>query len=279
MPVEPAPAALATPVAGPGGDEKIELAKQAAGEFARKLGTRRVESGAPVRNLFATSLAGELPPLASLLRGGGRGGQTRIKLYLSLLWVSAAKPYETVYPSRAWAALLGLDDPDAKGARRIQESVRELADRHLIVARDRGGLPSALQLLDESGSTDPYQAPSEAYNAYNQAHAPREVLQRHAYFKIPSKLWTEGHIARLSGPGIAMLTVLLCERRGKTDGEVWFTPDIAKERFRLAPVTRTAGLQELRDLGLMKTRKAEISHDGTYISFRRRRNVHTLLLK
>ncbi|BCL14695.1 hypothetical protein [Micromonospora sagamiensis] len=41
--------------------------------------------------------------------------------------------------------------------------------------------------------------------------------------------------------------------------------------------TRTAGLKELCDLGLASTRKAVVSHDGSFINFHRRRNVHVLL--
>jgi hypothetical protein len=269
----------AQPFSPAGPIDTVELARKAAAEFATRLGSRRVESGAPVRNLFVTSLGGGLPPLASLLRGGGRGGQTRVKLYLSLLWVCTAAPHEAIYPARAWAALVGLDDPDTKGARRIHEAIRDLTDRRLIAAQDRGGRPSALRLLDESGSGEPYASPSETYNTLRNLKAGSEILRRHTYFKIPSKLWTEGHIARLSGPGIAMLLVLLCERRGNRDGSVWFTPDIAQERFQLAPATRTTGLKELRDLDLLQTRKAVVSQDGTFISFHRRRNIHTLLLR
>lgn len=133
-----------------------------------------------------------------------------------------------------------------------------------------------LRLLDESGSSEPYIPPSESYNALRTSRAPIEVLRRHQYFKIPSKVWTEGHLARLTGPGVAMLAVLLCEQRN--GGDVWFTPDIAQQRFQLAPTTRTAGLKELRELGLIETRKAPVSHDGTFINFQRWRNVHTLQL-
>lgn len=279
IPNNATPAAQAPRVSSTDPVELVGLARKAAGEFAAKLGSRRVESGAPVRNVFVTSLDGELPPLAALLRGGGRGGQTRVKLYLSLLWVCTAAPYEASYPARAWAALLGLEDHEGKGARRIHEAIRDLADRRLITAQDRGGRPSALRLLDESGSGEPYVPPSESYNRLRNLRVGGEVLRHHQYFKIPSRLWTEGHIARLSGPGIAMLLVLVCERRGSRDGEVWFTPDIAQERFQLAPATRTAGLKELRDLGLLQTRKAVVSQDGMFINFYRRRNVHTLLLK
>jgi hypothetical protein len=83
----------------------------------------------------------------------------------------------------------------------------------------------------------------------------------------------------LNGPGLAMLLVLLCERRGDTTSEIWFSPGVADERFRLAPATRTAGLQELRALKLLETKVRPVSHDGTFINFKRRRNAHTLLLK
>jgi hypothetical protein len=51
------------------------------------------------------------------------------------------------------------------------------------------------------------------------------------------------------------MLVLLYERHGQPDGEVWFTPDVASERFKLASSTRSAGLQELRTLGIVQTRK------------------------
>jgi len=255
-----------------------KVAALAAGEFARRLGSIRTDTGAPVRNIFVSSLDGEVPPLAGLLRGGGRGGQLRVKLYLSLLWVCTAAPYEAAYPARAWAALLGLEDPDNKGARRIQEAIRDLDDRKMISVRDRGGLPSVLTLLDEGGLGQAYTPPSKSYNALRTSRAPREALQRQQYFKIPSKIWTDGHLARLKGPGVAMLTVLYCEQRGQTGNEVWFSPEIAKDRFHLAPTTRTAGLAELRGRNLITTRQAPVSHDGTYIGFQRRRAVHTLLI-
>jgi hypothetical protein len=36
------------------------------------------------------------------------------------------------------------------------------------------------------------------------------------------------------------------------------------------------GLQELRDLGLVTSKVAVTSEDGTYLTFQRRRNVHEL---
>ncbi|WP_032723510.1 hypothetical protein, partial [Salinispora arenicola] len=54
-------------------------------------------------------------------------------------------------------------------------------------------------------------------------------------------------------------------------------PQLASDRFKLAGSTRTAGLNELRDLGLVRTRKTVVSHDGSFINFHRRRNVHVLV--
>jgi hypothetical protein len=267
---QPAPDAQATRVS----TEALDRAYAAAAEFAARLTSRRTDSGAPVRNTFVTSIAGEVPPLAALLRGGGRGGQLRVKLYLSLLWVCTAPPFDASYPARAWASLLGLEHPDTKGARRIQEAIRDLAQRGFITVRDRGGLPSVIRLLDESGNSEPYTAPSKTYNALKASRAPQETLRRHQYFKIPSAAWTGTYLAQLGGPGTAMLAVLCCEQRG--GGEVWFTPNVAQKRFHLAPATRTVGLQQLRRLGLIETRKASVSHDGSFISFQRLRNVHTL---
>ncbi|WP_433233871.1 hypothetical protein ACQP2H_31860 (plasmid) [Micromonospora sp. CA-248260] len=270
-PSQPIRAAQATP------DPAPEIALRAAGDFARRIGKRRAAAGAPVRNVFVSALADEVPPLAALLRGGGRGGVVRLKLYLSLLWVCAAPPYQASYPARAWAALFGLPHYETKGVRRIQEATRDLVDHHFISVQDRGGKPSLLTLLDESGSGEIYIPPSDSYNNLAARKAPLEVLQRHRYFKIPSWIWTSGYMARLSGPGLAMLLVLHEEQRGQAGREVWFTPQLASDRFRLASSTRTAGIKELRDLGLVRTRKTVVSHDGSFINFHRRRNVHALV--
>lgn len=74
-----------------------------------------------------------------------------------------------------------------------------------------------------------------------------------------------------------MLLVLLCEQPRPGAG-IWFTPETARQRFALAHFTRTTGLQQLRELGLITSKVAVTSEDGTYLSFQRRRNVHQLNL-
>jgi hypothetical protein len=290
---EDAAEALATQVADDPGpdaalvDEQPVLggtAATAATEFARRLGAKRRDAGAPVRNLFvANDAPGVRPPLAQLLSsgptgGGGRGGQLRVKMYLSLLWVCAKAPYAAVRPGRAWAALLGLEDPAGKGARRVQAAVRDLADRGMVSVEDRGGWASAITPLIEHGTGKPYSSPSETHNRLTQNRASPAVLALHRYFRLPSGLWTSGLIGELSGPGLAMLLVLRCEQQGRDGKAVWFSPDRAENRFGLAESTRRQGLAELRDRGLVTTTSQRLSESGDFIDVYRRRKVHTLTL-
>lgn len=264
-------------------DSETDPQTQAAAEFARSLGQRRRRAGAPVRTEFVSDENTPRTPLARLLSGsgdtggGGRGGQLRVKIYLSLLWVCAKEPYSTTRPARAWAALLGLDDHEVRGVRRVQQALRDLHERGFIVLHDRGGVPPLVTLLDEHGDRRAYEPPSETYSRLSSFNAPTQQLAPHTYFRMPTTLWTEGHIARLTGPSLAMLLVLLAERRGQ-DVPVWFSPERAQERFSLSAGTRRAGLQHLRELGLLRTTTRTVSEDGTYISFARRRRTHQLIL-
>lgn len=271
----------------PRADESASLggtAATAAAEFARRLGTKRRDSGAPVRNLFvADDRDGVKPPMAKLLSasptgGGGRGGQLRLKLYVSLLWVCAAAPYEVIRPGRAWAGLLGLDDPETRGARRVQEAMRDLQDRGLVRILDRGGHASAVTLLSDFGTGHPYTPPSETYNQIKMSGANAATLAMHRYFRVPSSLWTTGLISKLSGPGLAMLLVLRCEQQGKDGTPVWFSPDRALTRFGLAESTRRQGLEELRAEGLVTTMTRRLSESGDFIDVYRQRKVHTLTM-
>lgn len=259
-------------------------AASAAEEFARRLGSKRREAGAPVRNYFvADDRDGIKAPMAKLLSasptgGGGRGGQLRLKLYLSLLWVCAAPPYETIRPARAWAGLLGLDDPEGRGARRVQEAMRDLQRRGMVTIRERGGHASAVTPLIDFGTGQPYASPSETYNQLKLSGYTTEQLAVHRYFRVPSTLWTSGLISRLSGPGLAMLLVLRCEQQGKDGAPVWFSPDRALTRFGLAESTRRNGLEELRRQGVLTTATRKLSESGDFIDVYRRRKVHTLTL-
>ena len=274
-PSQPPTAAQATSI-----DESEQ--RLAAQEFAAMLGKARREAGAPVRTIFCVDDTVESTPLARLISsaetgGGGRGGQVRVKLYVSLLWVCAKAPHEVSRPARAWAALLGLPDPSAKGARRIHQAFADLEDRGFVSVRSRGGLASEITLLNEDGTGGAYTNPPDSYSALGANKASRSVLERHQYFRIPSRVWTDGLVEKLDGPAFAMLLILLAEQRGKA-GEVWFSPSVALSKYGLSPSTQRKGLESLRELHLVTTRRKVVSQDGMYISMLRTRNVHKLSL-
>jgi len=275
--------ALATRVPQVGGVEvPTNYQARAAAEFAERLGARRRGAGAPVRTVFVSDEDADKPPLAQLLSsgaggGGGRGGQLRVKLYLSLLWVCARSPYDAVRPARAWAALLGLDDPAGRGVRRVQDTLKELADRRMVTLAEKPGRHTKVTLLSDRGDGGAYRPPSDVHSQLLQNGAPEQTLQAHRYFRVPSSLWTDGHIANLSGPGLAMLLALLSEQRGRAAGPVWFSPARAGARFGLAPSTRTKGLAELQRLDLIVTSTKVVSESGAFIDFTKRRHVHEIV--
>ena len=59
---------------------------------------------------------------------------------------------------------------------------------------------------------------------------------------------------------------------------MWFSPARATDRFGFAASTRSDGLAQLRELGLVRTTLRTVSESGAYIDFARRRNVHEVVL-
>lgn len=253
----------------------------AAQEFADRLGVRRRKAGAPVRTIFVSDQRVERPPLARLLSGterggGGRGGQLRAKLYLSLLWICAKQPYDVARPARAWAALLGLPEHETRGVRRVHQAFKDLEERGFVTVEDRIGFPSRVTLLSDSGDRTPFRPAPDTYSQQQRLNASDDVLRLHQYFRVPSTLWTSGQIGHLKGPGLAMLLALLSEQRGSTAG-VWISPERARERFSLATSTRREGLDQLRALDLITTSAKVVSEQGAYIDWARLRNVHQVV--
>jgi DNA-binding transcriptional ArsR family regulator len=211
------------------------------------------------------------PPLARLLRGG-RGGEVRLKLELSFLWFAAALPHDVSLPARVWAVLLGLEDPEARGTRRVRQAIDALEGNDLIRVERHPGTPPRIWLLDEGAQGVPYTLPGAAFNA---ARSTPDVW-RHRYIQLPDTLWTNGWIATLSGAAIAMLLVLCAERgTDKTGKELWFSPKRADQLYGLSEDTRSKGLRELRAAGLVTARRRSASRNA--LDTRRVRNTYKLV--
>jgi hypothetical protein len=232
---------------------------------ASAAGSRVYGRSAPIRQAFIRSGSGPPPPLAQVLRGGGRGGEVRLKLFLSLLWIAAAPPHETSFPARGWAELLGLRDPDRAGARRITDAFSFLAARQLVRVERSRGRPSTVFLLDDAGRGTEYKPPGSG-------HGER-------YVNLPASFWISGWHVVLSAAAVALLLVLLDQQDFQNPTTpTWVSPARARELYALSSDTWTKGTRELRANGLVAVSHAPVSASGGLDTFgwRRVRNTYRL---
>ncbi|MFI6573983.1 hypothetical protein [Nocardia fluminea] len=247
--------------------QALDLATNIAGSSARRVDP-------PVRVSFVRDSEGKGDaPLARLVATGGRGGGVAIKLYLALLWRCSAPPYDTAVAARLWAALLGLPDPNHRGARRVTDALHALEVQGLIRLTNKPGEPSVIQLREESGRAE-YSLPSDAYVKE------KDPVRRaqHTYFKIPVALWTEGHIQAMSAPALAMLLVCLANE-GATGKQNWWATTVFPAQYGLSSATRARGTAELEERGLLQVTKQLVPESPALAkSFGRERvrNLYTL---
>lgn len=254
-------------------EESLEVARA----IKARMGKR---NHAPIRTTFIGSYAlsqekpDAVPPMARILRGG-RGGEVRLKLELSFLWFAVNPPHDLTFPSRVWATLIGLDDPEGRGTRRVRQAITALAAENLIRVVGQAGRPNKIFLLDEGGNDNSYVLPGEAYNKSKGSGQE----WRHRYIQIPDTLWTNGWVATLSGAALAMLLVLFAElgQKDASKTDIWFSPSQAKKIYGLSEDTRSKGLRELRGAGLITARKRSASKD--VLDFRRLRNMYRIELE
>ncbi|MGB3353310.1 MAG: hypothetical protein WBB00_11100 [Mycobacterium sp.] len=237
---------------------------------------RRVDP--PVRKSFVRPMTNPaaVAPLARVY-SGGRSGVVAVKLYLALLWRCSAPPFETDKPARAWAAMLDLEDPEGKGARRIKQAMKALAEEKLIKITDQPGFPNLITLRDESGSGKLYELPSTAYTFAVKNKAKPDTLNSNMYFKVPQQLWRDGYIQCLSGPALVMLLILLAEKGGEGE-RVWFSTSEFPARYNISHKTRAAGTKELQAYGLLSVEAEALAGNSRSSTFdvKRRRKVYRL---
>lgn len=212
-------------------------------------------TGAPIRRSFVLKTKDGPSPLVRLLnqrdgKSGGPGGRLRLQMYLSLLWVCAGKPYKTTRPARVWAELLGLEDPATNGTRRVRAALKELAERKFVRVEPTKPTPT-ITVLSDLGDGSPYTNPGEIIG-----DLAKEDRKSHEYFRVPNVVWTEGFLGDMDGAAIAMFLVLLAESRGVCR-DVWISPHALDELYGISASTRTKGVAQLKELGLVTvTRQA-----------------------
>lgn len=249
-----------------------ELSRSRARDLAERVQRRK---GIPLRTAYIRSSdMSEDPPLARLIRSGGRGGATAVKLHLGLVWLAASPPFEVKgVSSRVWAELLDLDDPASNGKRRINQALVKLEQERLIrVERIRGGA-STVRLLVESGVGLPYvDVPSTA--RFRAAPADRHD---HAYFQVPRALWLNGHIQSMSAKALAMLLVITEEQFGDHEREVWWSEQRFRDLFGLSRATRSEGARELFQRRLVVLSRRPVSAGRSAFAEERMRNTYVAI--
>ena len=188
------------------------------------------------------------PPLATSVRGG-RGGEVRLKLFLSMQLIAVRSPYNVTRKAASWAALLCLPDPDVNGARRVNDAITWLEDKMLIRTERRPGGPSEVFLLSQLGTGAAYSRPGPGGR----------------YINLPVAFWENGWIVALSAPAIAMWLITREMQGGKKSPEqVWVSPALAKERYDLSNDTRTKGTHELEEHGLLTIGRTKQGDEWTW---------------
>lgn len=229
--------------------------------------------GAPVRDsFFKTQLGGKTYyPLARLMSsrsgpGGGRGGQSRLALYLSLLWIASGKDHSSRRPANFWAGLLGLPDPDDAGSRVVRNAWRELAIRRLVTvtAGDYDGDVPTVTLLREDGSGEPYTIPTGQ--------------DGDRYRRVPEEAWKR-LIAEpsLTGPGLAMyLVAVRTAERARQNTGLTFPRAYFQSEYGLGESTRKSGLRNLSDMAVLDVHPQRTDDFGEIGRRARLRNLYDL---
>jgi len=152
----------------------------------------------------------------------------------------------------------------------VAAAVTWLERHRFLDVEESAGAPNRLTLLEETGSQRNYHVPGAEIS---RLRAAGEDWGAHRYVKVPLETWTNGWLVALSGSALAMFLVLLVRGAGR-DGEVWFSPSVADDRYRLSPDTRQRGLRDLQVLGLVEVKRRPLTRHALDVV--RLRNTYTL---
>jgi hypothetical protein len=260
-------------------DQVVRDQRRAARQIARTM-QNRGGLGAPVRRSLLLAEGGSKSPMSSLLSGrdaprggGGRGGRTRLALYLTLLWVLSGRgpadtaPHSSARPWRFWAELIGLAEPDGAGTRAVRAAARELHERGFVVhtPSDDNHHGATLKLLREDRTGADYEIPNPKAN-------PRD-----RYLRIPEAMWTQGLLGRLTGPELAMYLIALdFHRTDLPEATLTFGQSFIRDVYGLGDSSRRAGLGGLAAKDVLWVETQAQDDRGERLSRLSPRNVYSI---
>jgi hypothetical protein len=176
------------------------------------------------------------PPALVRMIQGGKGGEVRLKLYLTVTLLSTRKPHSVTRPitNRTWAELIGLPKPDTNGSRRISDSFLWLGENQYLEVERKRGATTQTKLLSPSGDGTPYIRPSSNY------------------VSLPLGFWREQWITELSAVAVALLIILLNHSGAARRVANQPISSSHKREYGLSPDSWTRGSKELQSHGLIE---------------------------
>lgn len=206
----------------------------------------RLFRGFPLRREFTFSAREESPsPMVTLMRTsngkGGRGGRTRLLLYLAAIWIAGTSNSEglggfaTKRVPAFWAQLLGLDDPNQAGARAIRAARDTLIERGFFLPDPN---PRIIRLGMETGNARAYSPPTGRGESGK------------GYFRVPESFFTSGMGQSISLPAItvylaALSLVKIDPHSGAQLEPIILRPGPTASTFGIADLSRKKGIKEL----------------------------------
>lgn len=168
-----------------------ELELHAMSLLQQEVGLSKRTMGLPLAPAFVKSADPSSPPALARLVGEGRGGEIRLKLFLTFaLRAASGRPVLTGRRPPGLARMLAL--PPQTGPRRVADAMRWLRSNRFIQVQPQVGQPGIITLLDGG---DP---PSDLSSRDRNGH----------YVPVPIELWTGGHILKMKAREIAVFIAL-----------------------------------------------------------------------
>ncbi|WP_157880254.1 hypothetical protein [Streptomyces katrae] len=190
--------------------------------------------------------ASTLPPLARLIRGG-RGGEVRLKLYLCMVMMATAEPFDIKRPPtpQTWCRRLAL--PADSGPRRVTSNMKWLAENGFIeLGPRRGYAPPTIQLLPLDGEGEAFERAS----------------LKGRYVGIPIEFWRNGWLLALNATTIALLFALLESQGGHSEPR--YVPRQRRESYGFSHNTWTEARKHLESHGLLAVTRTPQGSDFDY---------------
>lgn len=211
----------------------------------------------PFAKTFLRSQEGDVaPPLARLIQGG-RGGEVRLKVFLTITMVATKSPHDiTRSPSPGhWAQMLAV--AGVQPSRRVAEALRWLNRHGYIKLTPRKGAFPKITLLSPQGADEPgieYERPLDAGERY---------------ISLPLSLWSNGWIIDLPATSLALLMVIRDVQQAKD--QLAYVASSERDLYGLSPDTWTRGRIDLERRGLLEVKRVP---QGGAFDHRRMRNLY-----